>query len=200
MKELKVEEFINQIASTDPTRGGGSVSAFSGSLGVSLLLMVARLMRNKEKFVEYHDTLDNMIETLDKVKDMFIGYVDQDSDAFNEVMNAFKLPKDSENERVIRKESIQQAFIKASLIPLQVMQRVNDVANIASELLSMCPPSFISDGQVGVLMLNSCFEGARKNVLINIESIEDEHQKQQIQIKVDEASSQWKYYLQQIDL
>jgi len=200
MKELKVEEFINQIASTDPTRGGGSVSAFSGSLGVSLLLMVARLMRNKEKFVEYHDTLDNMIETLDKVKDMFIGYVDQDSDAFNEVMNAFKLPKDDENERVIRKESIQQAFIKASLIPLQVMQRVNDVANIASELLSMCPPSFISDGQVGVLMLNSCFEGARKNVLINIESIEDEHQKQQIQIKVDEASSQWKYYLQQIDL
>lgn len=199
MKDLKVIEFIDQVASTDPTRGGGSVSALSGSFGVALMLMIARLMKNKEKFEKHHQTLDSMIETLEKVKGLFIDYVDQDSQAFEQVMNAFKMPKEDEQEKEIRKQAIQQGFIKASLIPLQVMQRVVDVASIANELLSICPPSFMSDGQVGVLMLNSCFEGAKKNVLINIDSIDDKHQRQQIQVKVDEASSQWKYYLQQVD-
>ncbi len=199
MKDLKVIEFIDQVASTDPTVGGGSVSALSGSFGVALMLMIARLMKNKDKFEEHHQTLDNMIETLEKMKDLFINYVELDSKAFEQVMHAFKMTKEDDQEKALRKQAIQEGFVKASLIPLQVMQRVVDVASIASELLSICPPSFISDGQVGVLMLNSCFEGAKKNVLINIDSIEDKHQKQQIQVKVDEASSQWKYYLQQIE-
>mgnify|MGYP001057868180 CR=1 FL=1 len=199
MKELTMQQFIDQVASTDPTKGGGSVSALSGALGVSLMLMVARLLRSKNKFEEYHTTLDEMIDTLDKVSVMFTNFIQQDSEAFDQVMLAFKMPKETETEKLIRNQAIQQGFLNASFIPLQVMQRVNDVANISLQLLSLCPPSFKSDAEVGVLMLNSCFEGAKKNVLINCDSIDDEHQVIQIKNKVDEAAHQWKYYYNQLN-
>ncbi len=196
MKDISLNQFLDEVSSTDPTRGGGSVSAISGAMGVSLMLMVARLMASKEKFASEHGTLNAMIDSLETVKETLIDYADKDSEAFESVMQAYRLAKTTEQEKLKRSQAIQQALIHASLVPLHVMQRVNDVAVIMGELLSMCPPSFKSDAMVGTLMLDGAFKGAKMNVAINLDGLEDTDEKFQIQQKMDEMSQQWHYFTQ----
>ncbi len=199
MKDITLQGFLDSVASTDPTQGGGCVSAVSGSMGVSLMLMVARLMASKEKFAQEHDTLHAMIETLETVKQLFLDYAQQDSLAFDLVMQAYRLPKETPQEKLTRAEAIEQALIKASLVPLQVMQRVVDVAVMMDDLLSLCPASFYTDALVGKLMLIASFDGAKMNVLINLDSLKDPSQKQQIEQKVNELTLQWDYFKQRFE-
>ncbi len=196
MKDKLLVQYLDEVASTDPTRGGGSVSAISGAMGVSLMLMVARLMASKEKFASEHLALNAMINSLETVKESLVDFADQDSKAFESVMEAYRLPKLTEHEKQQRSKAIEQALIKASLIPLHVMQRVSDVAVMMEELLTMCPASFKSDALVGTLMLNSAFEGAQMNVKINLDSLANSDEKQQIKQKMDEMSHQWHYFIQ----
>lgn len=194
MESIKLIDFVDLVASDDPTRGGGSVSALSGSLGVSLLIMVTELMLAKADFELHHNELERIKQDLIQAKEAFIDYINKDSAAFNKVIEAYRLPRATDLEKALRREAIQAGFVSASLIPLEVCELVIDSAQDVEKLLSICPEAFVSDARVGTFMLDAAFKGARENVLINLDSIKNEDVVSDLQNRLDKASHLWENY------
>ncbi|NLG82073.1 MAG: cyclodeaminase/cyclohydrolase family protein [Bacilli bacterium] len=176
--ELKVKEFINEVDSSKPAPGGGSVSALAATLGVALAKMVAHLTFNKKKFLELddmirHDYLENFT-ILTNIKDELVKLIDEDTEAFNEFMKALELPKNTEEEIMIRKQALKQATLKAIEVPNKVMHYTVKALETTVKMMPFGSKNAISDIGVGALLLYSGLEGATLNVLINLKGLDDE--------------------------
>jgi formiminotetrahydrofolate cyclodeaminase len=177
LQELTVNEFISAVDSKSPTPGGGSVSALAATLGVALARMVGHLTIGRKRFEALDDSAKShftaIFNEMEIGKNQLMNAIDADTDAYNEVMAAFKLPKENEHQISFRNKAIQQATIKAIEVPLYV-------AKVAYSLLQKIEPiilygnqNTISDMGVGVMMIESAIEGAILNVKINLSGLED---------------------------
>ena len=200
MRDVKLVDFIAEVASDDPTRGGGSVSALSGALGVGLLIMVSELMMKRADFEANHQELERIMADLNGLKVKFVDYIDKDSDAFQLVVDAYRLPRATDQEKSKRSEAIQKGFVQACLIPLEVVELVIESAKDVEMLLSLCPEAFISDARVGTFMLNGSFKGARENVLINLDSIKDQSIHDAFKARLEAAQTTWIQYQKEFAL
>ncbi len=174
MAEKTMEGFINELSSGSPTPGGGSASALAGALGASLLEMVCTLTIGKEKFKEYEAEL---IKTRDEVRELKSGLfllIEKDAKAFDGIMDAFKLPKGTEEEKKKRSEEIQKVSKEATNVPLETASGCLRVMELCQNSVQKVNPNAISDIGVSTLMSYSGLEGASLNVLINIPSIKDQ--------------------------
>ena len=178
LTDLKVTEFISKVDSKAVAPGGGSVSALASSLGVALVRMVGHLTVNKKKFraldQDIQENYNNAIESLLSVKEELILLVDKDTDAFNLIMAAFRLPKETSEEKAIRRQAILDGTIKAIKVPY----RVAEISMIALKeiefILQYGNINAASDVGVGALMLSSGIEGSLLNVEINLPGLVDE--------------------------
>ncbi len=174
--ELKVSEFIGELASNSPAPGGGSVAALAGSLSAALVAMVGRLSTKSEnkgriqEIVKLGDALGLQLKEL----------IQKDTEAFNKVMAAYKLPKMTDEEKTIRSQGIQMAMKEAALIPLTVMEKSITAMEMASEIANLGNPNAITDAGVAGLMGYAAVKGAAYNVQINLLSIKDEDFKREI--------------------
>lgn len=171
---LTCNEFIEELASDSPAPGGGSVSALAGALGVALVSMVAKLTLGKEKF---SDQEQEILETLNKAEELtkkLKEYVDLDTEAFNLVMDAFRLPKGNEEERKKRSAAIQELMQHAASLPLEVAEDCLTVLKLSKTVVEKGNPNALSDGGVAALMAHAGIQGAIYNVKINLASIYDE--------------------------
>lgn len=181
--DLKVKEFMNEIDSKSATPGGGSVSSLVSSMGTALVLMVGHLTVDKKRFIalsketqfEFKDTLSEFI----LIKEELTKLVDQDTDAFNLVMEAYKLPKETEEEKTYRNQKIEEGTLEAIRVPLKVATLSLSALNHFDVLIEHCNPQTTSDLGVAILMLTSGGEGACMNVLINLGTHKDEIAKTQ---------------------
>lgn len=167
------QPFLDAVAEPVPTPGGGSVAALAGALGASLGQMVASLSRKKKSQAAFVDQLGETNSELQAASRFLSEAIDRDSGSFDQVMAAYKLPKETSNEQVQRDSAIQLALQGAATVPLEVARKSADVFELLGKLESVSSPSMLSDISVGRLMAAAGARGALANVSINLESITD---------------------------
>ena len=172
--KVNLREFCNQTLSDSPAPGGGSVAALMGALGASLGGMVANLSAGKRGWDDKVKYFSDWAVKAQQLKDQLLFLVDEDTAAFNKVMTAFALPKDSAEEKAARTAAIQSANKYAAEIPLRVMETAAKSYPLLAEMAENGNPASISDVGVGLLAVRACVEGASMNVRINLATLKDE--------------------------
>lgn len=176
--DLNVLDFINQVDSNSPAPGGGSVSALLSLLGISLARMVGHLSVDKKKFKaldqDIQDQFKKHMNHLETIKNEIIPLIDKDTDAFNEIMTAFKIPKDEKEKRSLAIEKATQSAIE---VPYKVANISFKALEMISFVLAYGNKQTISDVGVCALSIASGIEGAALNVLINLPGLSAEEQK-----------------------
>ena len=186
---LSLQEFANETASESPAPGGGSIAAYMGSLGISLATMVANLSSHKKGWDERWKEFSAWAEKGQKIKDELLYLVDEDTNAFNKIMEAFSLPKSSEQEVKTRSEAIQNATKYATEVPLKTMILAYSSFPIIKAMAEIGNPNSISDAGVGALCARSAVIGAYMNVRINAAELKDEAFKKEILAKAEKIKN-----------
>lgn len=171
---LSIEKFSRVLASNSPAPGGGSVAALSGVLGADLVSMVCNLSIGKSEFLAFNDELAEVLEKARALSKSLRERVDLDTEAFNGVMAAFKMPKQTEAEKLLRREAIQSGFKLAVQSPVGIARDCFAVLQIAEQLLGKSNANALSDLGVAAQQAYAGLVGAAMNVNINVPSIKDE--------------------------
>lgn len=166
-----VTEFVNTTASESPAPGGGSVAALCGALGVALGAMVANLSANKKGWEEHTEFFSQYAEQFQEAKQKLLKLIDKDTLAFNKVMAAFGLPKNTEEEKSKRMKAIEEATYEALLVPYETMKIAFSCINALERMVEKGNPNSISDAGVGALCIRTAVLGAAMNVRINAKSV-----------------------------
>jgi len=165
LTELKITDFAAELGSSKPTPGGGSASALAGALAASLVKMVAQLSG---------EGWDELIARAQRLTDQLLHLTNRDTDAFNQVMAALKLPKGTEEEKRERRRMLRQANRLATEVPLQVMEFSLQALALAREVAFRGNKNCLSDAGVAGLMAAAACKGAAYNVLINLPGLRGE--------------------------
>ena len=188
--KMNLRQFCNETLRDSPAPGGGSVAGLMGALGVSLGGMVANLSAGKRGWDDKLHYFSNWAVKAQQLKDELLLLVDEDTAAFNKVMDAFALPKDSAKEKTARSAAIQAANKHAAEIPLRVMQTAFKSYEILTEMAKKGNPASISDVGVGLLAVRACIGGAAMNVRINLAALKDEKCKSTLLKKLQQISAE----------
>lgn len=173
-QEMSLTKFSEVLASGAPTPGGGCASALSGALAAGLAAMVARTTAASKKFADRADQMNQVATEADRLRGEFLALVDEDARAFDQVMAAFRMPKDTPEQQAGRSEAIQQAYRAAVEPPMRVCARSLRVLELALQVAEQGNPSAASDAGVAALLAATALEGGALNVQINLGSIKDE--------------------------
>lgn len=184
LSKMTLKTFADETASESPAPGGGSIAAYVGSLGASLATMVANLSSHKRGWDDRWETFSDMAEIGQRLKDALLHKVDEDTAAFNAIMNAMSLPKSNENERVLRKKAMAEATKLAIEVPLSTMRLALESFDIIQKMAEIGNPNSVSDAGVGALCARAAVRGAYLNVKINASGFED---KNYIDMVINEA-------------
>jgi glutamate formiminotransferase/formiminotetrahydrofolate cyclodeaminase len=174
LAKMNLREFCNETLSDSPAPGGGSVAALMGALGASLGGMVANLSAGKRGWDNKLEYFSNWAVKAQQLKDELLSLVDEDTAAFNKVMDAFALSKESAEEKAARSAAIEQATKYAAEVPLKVMETASKSYELLAEMAEKGNPASVSDVGVGALATRACIEGAALNVRINLTQLKDE--------------------------
>lgn len=172
--DLKVKEYLDILLSDAPAPGGGSVSALAGAQAAALMGMVCDLTTSKAKYEEFHDICKVAKVKADLLYRGFAEGVDKDTEAYNLVANAFKMPKETDEEKVARRKAIDDGTLEATKVPFSVMKMAAEGLELAQQLAGNTNPNTASDLGVAVLNLMTCMKGAWLNVKINLPGVKDE--------------------------
>ena len=170
---LSVEGFANETATESPAPGGGSVAAAMGAFGISLATMVANLSSHKAGWDEQWQEFSLWAEKGQKLKDELLFLVDEDTRAFNRIMEAFGLPKGNDSEKMRREAAIQESTRYAIEIPFRVMKKSFESMEVIEAMAGKGNPNSVSDAGVGALAARSAVMGAFLNVKINASGLKD---------------------------
>lgn len=173
LTDLTIQQFNDLLASDSPAPGGGSVAALCAALAASLGAMVANLSIGRKGMENQWQAFSNWAQKGQDLKKELLFLINEDTAAFNKVMDAFKLPKGTEEEKAARTRAIENAYKYASQIPLRVMQAAAATYPLLREMVANGNPNSITDGGVGVLCADAAINGAGMNVLINVSGIKD---------------------------
>lgn len=171
--DLTCKGFADETASESPAPGGGSVSAYIGALGVSLGTMVANLSSHKAGWDERWEEFSDWAEKGQKFKEELLALVDEDTRSFNKIMDAFGLPKETDEEKKMRTEAIQAATRYAIEVPFKTMQKAFGSMEIIKAMVETGNPNSVTDAGVGALCARSAVIGAFLNVKINASGLHD---------------------------
>jgi glutamate formiminotransferase/formiminotetrahydrofolate cyclodeaminase len=172
--DLSGRDLLAAFAEDTPTPGGGSASAYAGAMGASLLAMVARMTRSRHDTDEERGVLGDAGGRLLTLRDGLAQLTDDDAAAFDAVMVALKRPKATDQERAARTEAIQVATLRATVVPLLVMQASTDALMLALTVARFGNRNAASDVHVGVSLLLAAVGGANENLEINLPSLTDD--------------------------
>ena len=169
-----ITHFLSELASSSPAPGGGSVAALSGALGAALSSMVCNLTLGKDKYVDVEADIKEVLCTSEKLRKDLTDLIDEDTNAFNDVMKAFKMPKETEDQKKRRSKAIQEGYKKAALVPMRTAKLCAEVFDVALVVAKKGNTNSITDAGVSALMAYAGVQAAILNVRINLGSIKDE--------------------------
>ncbi len=167
-------DFVDEVSRDTPAPGGGSVAALAGALGAALASMVANLSVGKGEFDERYDELCSIAERAQELKDALVRAVDEDTTAFDSVLEAMRMPKDTEAERAERATAIQAGYEAATRVPLRTVELCREALGLLKTMAGMADPNMISDVGSGALLARAGARAAAYNVRINLPHIKDE--------------------------
>ena len=185
LMQMTMHDFATETASESPAPGGGSVSAYVGALGASLATMVANLSSHKKGWDARWNYFSEWAEKGQAIKAELEYLVDEDTASFNRIMDAFGLPKNSDEEKAARSAAIQAATLYATQIPLQTMKAAAAAMPIAQAMVEEGNPNSVSDAGVGALCIRTAVYGAWMNVHINAGSLKDKEQANTLKTEAD---------------
>jgi glutamate formiminotransferase/formiminotetrahydrofolate cyclodeaminase len=171
--EMNLTQFADETASESPAPGGGSVAAYCGTLGISLATMVANLSSHKRGWDHRWEEFSEYAEKGQALKNQLLAAVDEDTAAFNRIMEAFGMSKDSEKEVAERKKAISDATRNAAEVPLKVAEIALESLDIIKAMVEKGNPNSITDAGVGALCARTAVKGAVMNVRVNLQGFED---------------------------
>jgi methenyltetrahydrofolate cyclohydrolase len=171
--KMTVEDFIEQLASASPTPGGGSASALAGAMAAAMVEMACNLTVGREKFREVEVEMRTVLGRAEELRKLMLAAVDEDTESYNAVSEAYKLPRGTDAEKEERTAAIQSALQGASEIPLKVAQAAAETAQLAVIAVEKSNPNVASDARVARLLADAARDGAIANVEINLGSITD---------------------------
>ena len=183
---MKLDDFIDEVGKDSPAPGGGSVSALAGSLGAGLGSMVAALTPAKRGYESTLEPLSNRGNKLSECLENLKKGIDLDTDAFNDVISAMRMPKKTDEEKKARSAAIQVGYKVATSVPYDTAETCVNVLGELIEVAEIGNPNSASDVGVGALMAYAGFEGAALNVNINLPSIKDDAFKSDMKIKIED--------------
>jgi len=169
-----LNEYLENLSSKSPTPGGGNVAAFCGVLASSLAIMVCNLTIGKKKYLEVESEINIVKNELEKFKNKFSELADKDNAAFDKVMDAFKLPKETEEEKDARVKKIDEATLGAAEVPAEVINTCKKILPFIRKVAEKGNQNSLSDAGVSVSLINTSAEGAFLNVLINCTSLSNQ--------------------------
>ncbi|MFQ5905601.1 MAG: cyclodeaminase/cyclohydrolase family protein [bacterium] len=184
-QEQKLSEFLSLLSSSAPTPGGGSASALSGAIGASLLAMVANLTIGKKKYADVEAEMKEALSRATTLRDEMSALIDEDARSFDAVMAAFKMPRETDDQKKARKGRIEEATKLATETPLRVMRKCLEGIDICSVVARKGNRNSISDAGVASLEFETATKGAMLNVLINLPGIQDESFKERAKTEAD---------------
>ena len=173
LKDLTITEFLQQTASSEPLPGGGCTAALNAALAASLTEMVANLTIGRKEFQTVEDEMIKIAETAADLRKKLQNEIDNDAQAYQEVLAAFKLPKNTDGEKKQRSNAIQQAFKTAATVPLGVARDTLIIMDLAFRAITAGNQNAASDGAVAVLAARTAALAAAYNVKINLGAIKD---------------------------
>jgi len=185
LASMKVNSFLSELASSSPAPGGGSVAALSGSLGAALSSMVCNLTVGKEKYADVQEEIKEVLKKSEQLRKKLTKLIDEDTEAFNDVMKAFKMPKETEEQKKKRSAAIQEGYKTAAAVPLETANTCEKILDVAMVVAKKGNQNSITDSAVSALMAQAGVETAILNVKINLGSIKDEKFVKKISSEID---------------
>lgn len=172
-KNQTIQDFLNQTASNKPVPGGGSISALNGAIATALAEMLAGLTIGKKKYVEVEDKMKETVDEMGQQRELLFADIDRDAGAYKTVMDAFKLPKETDEQKASRFNQIQEATKYAALIPMEIAQRAFDILDEIEYTTRNGNSNAVTDGCISMMTCRTAVLGALLNVRINLGSIKD---------------------------
>ena len=174
LANLTVKGFLDKTASNEPVPGGGSISALNGAIASALAEMVANLTIGRKKYAEVEDIMKELAPKFDALRERMVKDIDRDSEAYNRVFDAFKLPKETDEEKELRKKAIQRETKYAAQVPMEVARAVADILPAIATVARKGNQNAVTDACVAMMCARNAILGALLNVRINLTSINDQ--------------------------
>lgn len=174
LQDNTILSFLNVTAGKDPVPGGGSVSALCGSLAAALAEMVTGLTIGRKKYVEAEPLMLDLAPKFVEARQFFLNAIDEDAEAYNVVFNAFKLPKETDEDKAFRSQKIQEATLIAALVPFNVASKAVEMMPLIRQVADNGNQNAITDCCVAMMCARTAALGAILNVRINLTSLKDQ--------------------------
>ena len=181
-------EFLDATASSEPVPGGGSIAAQSGATAAALIEMVAKLTIAKKTYEDVSDEMKEIAKKAARLRSELVKAIDYDADAYNSVMLAYQLPKETEVQKETRKAQIQVSMRLAATVPLGVARKAHEILYLSKDIVMKCNKNAVTDGLVAAMMARTSILSAIYNVKINLASISDLDYTSGITKEIDELT------------
>lgn len=170
---MRDTQFLNELASSAPTPGGGGASAYCGALASALASMVGNLTVGKKRYADVEEDVCASLERLDALRVRLVELVEEDEQAFEPLAAAYRMPKETSEEQVAKEEALQQALVGACEVPLEIMRRCVQVVDECAFMAENGSRMALSDAGVAAAFAKAALQGASLNVYINVGSLAD---------------------------
>jgi formiminotetrahydrofolate cyclodeaminase len=173
-KDISLSQLLVELSSKAGAPGGGSVAGLAGAFASAMISMVCNLTIGKKKYQEFEDEMKQNLEYAEKLREEFLLLAGKDAEVFNEVMEAYRLPHESDDEKNERKIAVEEATKRASLVPMDILRRCEYIAKLSRSVALKGNENSISEAGVAATMTLAAGQSASLNILINLSTISDE--------------------------
>lgn len=187
-----LQKYLEELSSNSPTPGGGNVAALCGALSASLGTMVCNLTIGKKKYLDVEAEMNELKEKLKVYIDKFISLAKNDNEAFERVMDAFKLPKETDEQKKLRTEAIEKSTLEAASVPAEVIKNCREVIPFLETISKKGNQNSLSDAGVAIAVIAAASEGAFLNVLINYSSLSEKQKTAELLMHAENLNNEVK--------
>lgn len=173
-REKSLDRFLDELASKAPAPGGGSVAALSGALAAGLVSMVCNLTVGKKKYAHVEEDIKNLLAQSEALRRELVNLLEEDVQVYTKVSKAYKMPRETEEEKLVRAEAIQVALKEATAVPMAVAETCVKVLDLCTPVAKKGNVMAVSDAGIAALMAEAGLRSAALNVLINLGAIKDQ--------------------------
>lgn len=198
MRKNSIEEFAGSLSSAKPVPGGGGACAAAGAFAAALGMMVANLTVGKKRYADVEDEMKEILIRLGALRDQLLELIDKDAEAFEPLSRAYGLPRETPDQREEKERVLEAALYEASMVPLEIMERILEAMEDLEILSKKGSRIVISDAGVGVLFAQAALDGASLNVFINTKLMKDRGRAQRIDEKAEDLIRQGQEYKDRI--
>lgn len=195
--EKPLQEYLDDLASAQPTPGGGSTAALSGAMAAALTSMVSRLTLGKADYAPVHEEIQRVLERVEQLRERFQQLVQEDIHAYGQLSAAFKLPRTTAEEKASRTNAVQSALLTAALVPLEMVERATELAQLSLRVAEIGNKNVLSDIATAAGLETCAGSGASHMVRVNLHALKDAARVDELSKRLETALTDLARYSEQ---